>query len=342
VRSQIGARAHEQQPESSTGMTTGTTGYTVLTQTANTVAWLRLRKTLLGASEVACVLGLSQYKSRLAIYIDKLSDSTTEVFSERFDAGHRIEPVIADWIRDTKGMKVLPSPGLIRSNEFEWLGATPDRMNELGEPIELKTSDTWVKAEWTDSPPAAYVIQVLVQMICLGARRGYLGVLHGDFTFGFYTIEWDDEAVDQIIRLTRKFWTENVLAKIAPEPVTADEAALAFPNPKDISIDGGEKLLELHGAYGLMQAEQKHLEERLDAIKLELQKAMGEDATALTYTDTSLREPLVLFTWKPRKGPTRLDTAQLREDHPDLYESYLTEGRATRTFLRKTIKEIGA
>jgi predicted phage-related endonuclease len=219
------------------------------------------------------------------------------------------------------------------------LGATPDRLTADGSPLELKTSDRFMKDDWADGPPPAYVIQVMVQMICLNKRKGYIAVLHGGNHPEFFTIDWDDAVVDQIIRLTRKFWTENVLAKIAPEPVTADEAALAYPNPKDIAIDGGEKLLELHGAYGLMQAEQKDLEERLDAIKLELQKAMGEDATALTYQDPMLREPLVLFTWKPRKGAVRLDTAQLREDHPDLFESYLTEGRPTRTFLRKTIKE---
>lgn len=314
-------------------------GYTVLTQHANTTSWLRLRKGILGASEVACVLGLSRYKSRLAIYIDKLSDSLEDSQSEWQEWGHRLEDAIASWVQDTQEMLIFPSPGLIRSNKFDWLGCTPDRVNELGEPVELKTSDRFMKDDWADGPPPAYIIQVMVQMIVLNKRRGYIAVLHGGNHPEFYTVDWDDAVVDQIIRLTRKFWTENVLAHIAPEPVTADEAALAFPNPKDISIDGGEKLLELHGAYGLMQAEQKDLDERIDAIKLELQKAMGEDATALTYTDPMLREPLVLFTWKPRKGAEGFNKTQLRTDHPDLYESYVTEGRPTRTFLRKTIKE---
>lgn len=315
--------------------------YEVLTAEANTTEWLRARKNILGASEVACVLGLSRYKSRLAIYLDKLTNSIRDDMSEWQEWGHRLENAIAEWVQDTQRMQVLPSPGLIRSTEFDWLGATPDRINEHGEPIELKTSDRFMADDWADGPPANYVIQVMVQMIVLGARRGYLAVLHGGNRPEFHTIEWDQVVVDQIIDITREFWVGNVLAKIAPEPVSAAEAALAFPNPTDVPIEGGEALYEAWGAYGLMQAELKDLEERLDAMKLEFQKAMGEEATSLTYTDAMAREPLVLFTWKKRKGASRLDTRALTAAHPDIAAKFTTTGADTRTFLRKTIKETG-
>lgn len=319
-------------------MTTGTTGYTVLTQNANTVAWLRLRKTLLGASEVACVLGLSRYKSRLAIYIDKLSDSVEDNQSEWQEWGHRLEDAIAAWVSDTQGLSVRPSPGLIRSNEFPWLGATPDRLTRDGSPLELKTSDRFMKDDWADGPPPAYVIQVMVQMICLGKRKGYIAVLHGGNHPEFFTIEWDDAVVDQIIRLTRKFWTENVLAKIAPDPVSSGEAALAFPNPRDIAVEGGEALLEAHGAYGLLLAERVEIDEKLEAMKLSLQMAMA-DATSLTYTDSMTPKPITLFTWRTRKAPSRIDRAALTEAHPDIAAEFTVQGEPTRTFSYKPLKE---
>ena len=115
---------------------------------------------------------------------------------------------------------------------------------------------------------------------------------------------------------------------------STSEAALAFPNPADVAIEGGEDLYELWGAYGLMQAELKEIEDNLDATKLQLQKAMGDDATALTYNGTPL------FTWKTRKGATRFDAKAFLAEHPDIHAEYMVTGKDTRTFLRKTIKEV--
>lgn len=314
--------------------------YRIITATSNTPEWLRGRKGFLGASEVACVLGLSKWTTRLGIYIDKLSPSIDDSMSEWQEWGHRLEDAIANKVRDTEGVTVLPSPGLLQSNDYPWLGATPDRVTAGGEPIELKTSDRFMAEEWVNGPPVHYVIQVLVQMIVLGARRGYLAVLHGGNHFEFHPIEWDQTAVNQIIDITHDFWHDNVLAKVAPEPVSSSEAVLAFPSAPDVPIEGGEALYEAWGAYGLLQAEQKDIEERIEGMKLEFQKAMGSDATSLTYADPTRKEPVTLFTWKTRKGSTRFDAAAFKADHPDIAAEYMVTGDPTRTFLRKTIKEI--
>jgi putative phage-type endonuclease len=310
------------------------TPYKIIVGESNTPAWLRGRKGFLGASEVACVLGLSKWATRLRIYVDKLSPSIDDSMSEWQEWGHRLEDAIADKVRDSQGVTVLPSPGLLQSTEYPWLGATPDRVTEDGEPIELKTSDRFMADEWVDGPPIHYVIQVLVQMIVLGARKGYLAVLHGGNHFEFHPIEWDQVAVDQIIDITREFWFGNVVAKVAPEPISSDEAALAWPSAPDVPIEGGEALYEAWGAYGLLQAEQKDIEGRIDGMKFEFQKAMGADATSLTY------EGQPLFTWKTRKGSTRLDANALREAHPDIAAEFTKTGEPSRTFIRKTIKEV--
>lgn len=299
----------------------------------NTDAWLRARKSFLGASDVACVLGLSKWSTPLGVYLDKMSSAVDDSMTERQELGHELEPVIATLFERRTGMSVFDSPGLVRSIAYPWLGATPDRVNENGEPVELKSSDAYMKDTWADGVPVNYRIQVLVQMICLGKRRGWLAVLHGGNEFDWYPIEWDQDAVDLILERTREFWEQHIEAGVPPEPVSSSEAALAYPNPADVSIEGGEDLLELHGAYGLALAEKKELEATLDGIKLELQKAMGEDATALTSGGVPL------FTWKPRKGATTFDRPRFTKDHPDLAAEYLREGAPTRTFSYKTLKE---
>lgn len=307
--------------------------FTRIDAPSNTPEWLRARKAFLGASEVACVLGLSKWSTPLGIYMDKLSDDVSDSMTEQQELGHVLEPAVAEMVTRRTGMSVLDSPGLVQSTIYPWLGATPDRVNDLGEPVELKTSNAHMKGDWETGPPDSYVIQVLVQMIVLGQRRGHLAVIHGDFTFEYFPIEWDQPTVDQIIENTRVFWQEHVEARVQPDPVISDEGSQAFPNPAEADFEADEDLTELHGAYGLMLAEKKEIEAHLEAHKLDVMLTMGEDATAVVH------EGRQLFTWKTRKGSTRFDATAFREAHPELAAEFTTTGPPTRAFLYKPLKE---
>lgn len=309
--------------------------YTVIDPAPDTAHWLRMRKQGLGASDSAAVLGLSKWGTPLSVYIDKLSDTIDDRMSDRQDWGHRLEEPIAQWVRDTKGLDVVASPGLIRSEEFPWLLATPDRKVVEGDvvvPLEIKSSDAFMKSDWDNGIPLNYQIQIQQQILIMGAPHGYLVVLHGGNTPDFYTIPADQEFHEQLIRLTRAFWEDNVLAGAAPDPITLDDAALRWTADPGVKVEGGEALYELWGTYGLMQAEAVEINGKLDAVKLQLQLAM-KDAVELTHNGQTL------FTWRPRKGSTKFDAEAFKTDHPDLYAKYLKTGAPTRTFLRKKAKE---
>jgi putative phage-type endonuclease len=309
--------------------------YTVIDPAPDTAHWLRMRKQGLGASDSASVLGLSKWGTPLSVYLDKLSDSIDDTMSDRQDWGHRLEEPIAQWVRDTKHLEVTGSPGLIKSEEFPWLLATPDRKIVEGDvvvPLEIKSSDAFMKDAWGDGIPLNYQIQIQQQILIMGAPHGYLVVLHGGNTPDFYRVPADPEFHEQLIRLTREFWEGNILAGVAPEPITLDDAALLWSGDPDVKVEGGEPLYDLWGAYGLMQAEAVEINGKLDAVKLQLQIAM-QDAVELTHQGQTL------FTWRPRKGTTRFDDKAFQNDHPDLYPKYLKTGAPTRTFLRKKAKD---
>jgi len=309
--------------------------YTVIDPAPDTAHWLRMRKQGLGASDSASVLGLSKWGTPLSVYLDKLSDSIDDTMSDRQDWGHRLEEPIAQWVRDTKHLEVTGSPGLIKSEEFPWLLATPDRKIVEGDvvvPLEIKSSDAFMKDAWGDGIPLNYQIQIQQQILIMGAPHGYLVVLHGGNTPDFYRVPADPEFHEQLIRLTREFWEGNILAGVAPEPITLDDAALLWSGDPDVKVEGGEPLYDLWGAYGLMQAEAVEINGKLDAVKLQLQIAM-QDAVELTHQGQTL------FTWRPRKGTTRFDDKAFQNDHPDLYPKYLKTGAPTPTFLRKKAKD---
>jgi len=308
--------------------------YTILCPEPNSPAWLTGRKGLVGASEVACILGLSKWSTPLGIYNDKLNPNIRDDMSEWQEWGHRLEDAIATWVADNKGLTVLPSPGLLKSVEYPWLGATPDRVTERGEPVELKTSDRFMADQWAEGVPDNYRIQVLVQMIVLGARRGYLAVLHGGNRPEFFVIEWDQVVVDQIIAITKDFWQNNVMAKVAPEPTTSDEMALVFGD-SGATLEGDERLLMAWWLDGQERSAYKAAEAQINAVKAAYkQLLLTTDRSILAYQGKAL------YTWKRPKPAVAFDMALFRDEHPDLHAMYTREMPSSPRFLRKDTKAL--
>ena len=314
-------------------------GYTVLPEfEQDSPEWHEARRLTLGASEVAAVLGLSPWQSPLSVWRTKMG-VPNEIPEDLAYFGHALEPVIARWIEDKH-----PEVGMIgdgfaaRSVNHSWLSASPDRTatdpHEGGViPVELKTSSAYSRKSWDDGVPDYYRVQSIVQQGILGAQFGWLAVLHGGNSPELYRIPFDVTVWEQITRITGEWWETHVVGGVAPDPMSTAEAVGLWPGDPDVTIEGDERLHELWEAYGLMQAEQVEVSQQLDAVKLELQKAM-QDATALTY------QGVELFTWKPRKGASRFDAAALKADMPDVHSKYIREGAPTRAFIRKTTKEV--
>lgn len=315
-------------------------GYEVLPEyEQGSPEWHEARTHGVGASDVAAILGLSPWQTPLSVYQTKMG-VPNDIPEDLAYFGHALEQPIAQWITDKHPEVGGVDEGFsARSVEYPWLTATPDRVvsddsGMSGIPVEIKTSSAFSKDKWADGVPLYYQAQVQTQLLVLDALYGWLAVLHGGNSPELYRVERDDSFIeDHLIIKTREFWEGHVLAKLPPEPVTSAEAVELWPGDPELSVEGGEPLYELWSAYGLKQAEAVEISQELDSIKLQLQKAMA-DATELTYQGQTL------FTWKPRKGSARLDGTALKKELPDVAAQYTKQGAPTRTFIRKTVKEV--
>lgn len=319
--------------------------YTILPEfEVDSPEWHEARRSSLGASEVAAVLGLSPWQTPLSVYMAKMG-VRNEIPENLAYFGRALEPVIAQWITDTRPeVGVLADGYSARSKKWPWLTVSPDRVALAGLhdtsrefdyiPVELKTSSAFGRDKWSEGVPLFYQAQVQAQIAVLDAPYGWLAVLHGGNEPELYRVERDDDFIDNhLIPKTKAFWEDHVLAQVPPEPTTSEEAVKLWPGTDGVTVEGGPELLELWESYGLMQAEAVEVNERLDAIKLELQKAM-KDAVALTHDGHEL------FTWKPRKGSARFDAAALKTAHPDIHAQYMRQGEPTRVFRRIPRKEV--
>lgn len=305
--------------------------------------WHEQRRRGVGASDVAAILGLSPWTTPLAVYEQKMG-VPNQIDENLAWFGHALEPVIADWVA-AKHPEVGPifDGFSARSLQWPWLTAAPDRTSswpgtlspqgaEL-HPVEIKTSSAFSRGTWEAGVPLYYAAQVQAQMAVLGAPRGWLAVLHGGNDPELYPIERDEEFIqDELVPRTRAFWEDHVLAQVPPEPMTTGEAVRVWPGDPDLdAVEADDLLLEQWKALVDARRWAKTYGSDADRLALEIQKALG-DATELRFGDQ------VLATWKPQAGARRLDTTQLKQDHPDLVAAYTRQGEPSRRFLPKEPK----
>lgn len=106
--------------------------------------------------------------------------------------------------------KFIPHP------QIPWLGASPDGLTTHHEPAEVKCPRTLHAAV-----PAHYEVQVLTQIECCGADRGWFAswVDNGDGTIGFYWTEVPAQKQywwDTVYKELYYFYHEYVKTEIEP------------------------------------------------------------------------------------------------------------------------------
>lgn len=212
-------------------------------------AWLRARRPLLGASEVASVLGLSPWSPAIETWARKTTryEEAPDDVSEPMRIGNEIEPWLLGALERRTGCQVQPAGRLMRSRRWPWLGATLDGTIEgrAGTPlahvagvrgaVEVKSAggafaDQWQSASIGDAPalvPAWYLCQVDAQIAVTGAPYAVFGALLGGrgFRFRWTIVERNEARIAELVERTGAWWRAHVEADVPPEPDGSERAA---------------------------------------------------------------------------------------------------------------------
>jgi putative phage-type endonuclease len=286
--------------------------------------WHVQRALHLGASDVAGVLGLSDWATPLSIYMQK-KGSRSEIPGDLAYFGHKLEPVIAQWITDFH-----PEVGIVRdgfsarSKEWSWLAATLDRhtlnFDEQVIPIELKTSSAFSREKWADGVPFVYQVQVQAQIAVVGAPYAWVAVLHGGNEPELHRVERDEEFIaEHLIPKTRRFWYDHVLAEVPPEPSTLAEVAEVYPS-ESRAIVGSDLVIEAAEQRAVLLSDMAALKEQADAFTLAIAQYMGT-ADTLTRADGS-----PVLTYKTRAGRRSVSVSALEKKYPEIAAELVSEG----------------
>ena len=94
--------------------------------------WLTVRRTGIGGSEVAGILGMDKHTSSLEVYLDKVGELPLDRprnpdLEEAAFWGLAHEPTIARVFAERSGLRVVEGPGTLAHIERRWMLANVDR-----------------------------------------------------------------------------------------------------------------------------------------------------------------------------------------------------------------------
>lgn len=233
--------------------------------------WLALRKTGIGASEIAAVLGESPWVSALQLYAEKTGQVETADLADEVESvfwGTKLEPVIIEVYGQRTGRTVQRAGKLLRSHAEPWALATLDALTDddsgAAWPLEVKTASAFVAEEWAEGPPPHYYLQVQQQLLVTGAARATVACLLGGQRLVWCDVDRDDVAIRRLVYAGRRFWG-RVQNADAPAPDGSDSAkrtlAQLYPH------DDPEKYVVLPADLQEVADELEDLKEQTKAAK---------------------------------------------------------------------------
>lgn len=278
------------------------------------------RESGVGASEALAYCGKDPRCSSLQLYLRKVGEAGERPDEDaRQQWGHRLEPVVRDWLSEELGQVIVPNPPRVVSPDYPFMFAHLDGdIPTLREVAEIKTSDKYLAQEFgeveTDEVPIRYVLQCTHQMIVTGYRRAHLAVLIGGNDARRYVVDYDETLAASLIARATLFW-RHVESRNPPEAVNLHDADKLWPISRGTETVSDQSTIIALTQLKDVRSQIKGLEAKADDLELTVKKFMG-DADYLT--DASGK---TLATWKSQNR-NGFDTKAFSEDYPELAEQY--------------------
>lgn len=280
--------------------------FEVVCDTSDEAAWLAARNTGVGASEIAVLLGASEWGSNVELFHRKRGEIESQIEeTEAMLWGKLLEAPIRDELARRAEVTILEAPPrMLRSLVHVWATATPDAITTDGEPVEVKNLSHGYDAEaWAEQIPEKYLLQCQHQMLVTGAQRCLFGALIWGSRLIWEWVPRDEGRIRQIIKAGSEFWdhvergdcppsdgnpyARKTLAKL----VTDDDTVELFESEIGGHLERFEKAKAEHAKRA---KEEKRAKRQLEAEKDELAKVLGTHREGVTSTGWRLR-------WKETK-----------------------------------------
>jgi len=304
--------------------------------------WLMKRKNGIGGSDAAAILGLNRWKSPIEVYYEKIAeDPIDKPETAIMTFGHMAEDIIAGWWEKETGRKLArdAKPGEYHMRfhpEYDWIFCDLDRVilpdQEFDTPgvFEAKSTTSYYIKTWTTEIPLEYFAQVQHNLFATTWIHGALGILIVDQRdFDQKPLLPDENYQKLMFDELKRFWFDNVLEQVPPEPKTEQDLSILYPkSDPEKTIEATETEYNQVEAIKELKAQKKEVEAQLESLIEEVKLHM-KDAEFLMYDEK------VIATWKSAADSKYFDAKGFKEANPILYEEFVKTKAGSRKFLPK-------
>ncbi len=290
--------------------------------------WLKLRQKGIGGSDAAAACGLSRWKSRLMLYLEKTSAEIEDIDNESMYWGRTMEPILRHEFANRTGFKVQEVHFMFACREYPWMLANIDGL--VTEPdgtkalLEIKTASGFKAKEWEDGLPQEYYLQIQHYLAVCDLQKAWVAVLIGGNDFRYFPVEHDVETIQSIISLEADFW--SFVEKREQPPVDEQSSdALAELYPKS---DSKSSIILPEEADNII-AGHREIMTVVNQLKPELEKYENQ-LKAMMKTASCAKTPQGYTVKWQTTTSTRIDTTRLKKEKPEIAAEFSNQTSSRR------------
>jgi putative phage-type endonuclease len=299
--------------------------------------WLEVRKSGIGSSEVATIVGLNPWETPYQLWRRKRGLDAPKPENFAMKAGHYLEDAVSRFWADETGRQVIKrSAGdwIIRDDKRPYLQVSPDRTYWLGESransdkgiLECKTTQMAVDA---NDIPKHWFCQVQYQLGVAGYEQGSLAWLCSGREFGYTDIAFVPDFYAWLIEEVDRFWIDHIQGGQEPDAVNVADVLLKYNRHTDgRSIEVSDEIYE---AYKNL----KDVRSELDALEKRKEELEGRIKLAFTDAEAITHDGQTIATWKAPKPSKKFDAKAFQAANPQEAEKYMVTTQGARRFLLK-------
>lgn len=300
--------------------------------------WLKARKKGITGTDAPAIAGLVPYKNAASVWLDKTKETVENVDNERLRQGRDFEEYVAERFQEETKLTLKKTDAIYQSDLNDFQLADFDRFVESEDAIvEIKTVSPFRAKEWANgNVPLNYQLQCQHYLSVSGAKCCYIAALIFGQEFIIRRIIREDKVIAIVNDFEKKFWFENVLKGIIPEPDGSDEYEKVINDFYSASIVN-ESPIDLNNCSNLLLERQelekqiKDLTQKKDQIDQKIKLQLKENSFGISDN--------FQVSWRAHEQ-NKFDVKSFKTEHPDLYKQFLKTTSIRRFLIKKQEVEV--
>lgn len=309
--------------------------------------FLQRRRSGIGGSDIAAIIGISPWRTPRDIYLDK-KGLAKEPETEAMYWGATLEDLVAREYSKRTGRKVQRCNTQFRHPKYPFLLANLDRVvyRENGKSpvvkgklvtnriLECKTASQYASGEWGENGgsqiPEHYLSQVQWYMGITGAEFCDVAVLIGNRDFRVYEIRRDDSIIDYLFAEGINFWRKYIETDTLPPARTLEDVENIHHGEAKARKFADDSTIEAVKRYAALDEQAKAIKKEQEELKIKICDAIG-DAVELVTPDARK-----LCSWSAAKPVNKTDWRAVAEElnaSDEIITAHTTQSMSARRFI---------